>query len=257
LTQTPTQTQLNQLVRWRAGLAIAMIVVPLAFFALFERQARRLDALADHGAPVRAQVTEISRDGGITYYTYAVDGKAYDWNVRRSEAPFGIGRVFYASYLPENPSLSRPTVTRSVVAQEALEVRNFAHRAVPALAFILLPFPILVHLRLRRLRVPGDAASPIAKSTWRRHLPTGLVIVPLVVVITGWHLRDALAKGQSIAPVVLALGLVVFVVVGTLWFVGRGGQSQDQARSAKLLTWIVPILLAIGCLKALVLLMGN
>jgi hypothetical protein len=216
-----------------------------------------LDALADHGAQVRAHVSGISRDGSITYYEYTIDGRTYDWNVRRSEAQFDIGSVFSALYLPENPSLSRPTVTRSVVATEALGVRNFAHRAVLALAFILLPFPILVHFRLRRLRVPSGSTSPTTTSTWRQHLPTMLVTLPLVVVITGLHLLDALGKGESIAPVVLALGLVVLVVGGTIWYIGRAGQSQYQARSAKLLRWIVPSLVAIACLKALVVLIGK
>ena len=42
--------RIKSLVRWRAGLAIAAVVLPMALFALFERQARRLDALGAEGS---------------------------------------------------------------------------------------------------------------------------------------------------------------------------------------------------------------
>ncbi|MCA9643048.1 MAG: hypothetical protein KC492_20260, partial [Myxococcales bacterium] len=47
--------------RARNVLAVMLMVLPLALFVLFERQARRLDALAATGLSVQATVTRAER----------------------------------------------------------------------------------------------------------------------------------------------------------------------------------------------------
>ena len=78
------ESKITLLVRWRAGFAIAALAVPLGLLVLFERQARRLDALSTHGELVDAQVRAVSRDSGTTFYAYRVSGNEYTWKRRAS-----------------------------------------------------------------------------------------------------------------------------------------------------------------------------
>jgi hypothetical protein len=65
--------------RSRAVLFALAVLVPSGCHAAFERQARRLDALADHGVATTATVTG-SRAETVDY-AYVVDGANYTWNV--------------------------------------------------------------------------------------------------------------------------------------------------------------------------------
>lgn len=49
--------------RWRNGLALAGLIIPVGCSALFERQARRLDALAGKGRTTAAEVTAVDGHG--------------------------------------------------------------------------------------------------------------------------------------------------------------------------------------------------
>lgn len=92
--------------RWRTRFAALAVVVPLLLGGLFHRQSARLRALADHGR--RASATLVGRRDGGAFYRYTVAGRTYDWNVRLADAPFPVGAIFPVTYLPEDPSLSRP-----------------------------------------------------------------------------------------------------------------------------------------------------
>jgi hypothetical protein len=64
--------------RWCVISVLLAIVVPLGLHVLFERQARRLEALADHGRQVQATVLAIEQQDGKSYteYGYVVDDRA-------------------------------------------------------------------------------------------------------------------------------------------------------------------------------------
>ena len=93
--------------RFRIIFAVLAVVVPLALFSLFRRHELRLRALADHGRPGTATLTYATRDG-TSHYRYEIDGVTHTWNVARAQAPFAPGQEFPITYLPEDPSLSRP-----------------------------------------------------------------------------------------------------------------------------------------------------
>jgi hypothetical protein len=116
--------------RGRFILAALAILAPVALHALFERQALRLDALGDHGRPATATIAAIDREGadGTVAYEYAVDGARYAWSVKSADAPGAPGQTFPISYLPEDPSLSRPGVDGAGAKREAASNRSFAHK---------------------------------------------------------------------------------------------------------------------------------
>ena len=113
--------------RWCLGFCLLAVLVPLGLHALFERQARRLDALADHGRQAQATVTAVEQQGGKRYtaYSYIVDGRAHSWNVSWQDAPYAAGESFAITYLPEDPSLSRPGADPTVPRGEAERNRRF------------------------------------------------------------------------------------------------------------------------------------
>ena len=249
-------TRLESLTRWRAGLAIASVVLPLALFAVLERQARRLDALAAEGSPVEAHVTGISRDRRTTYYAYRVSGVEYTWSVAREEAAHATGESFTATYLPSDPSLSRPFAERSLAAAESARNRSFAWKVVLGLALFLGFFAFVAHRDLRRLGVgaPSELSDPAA---YRRRLAvTGLILVPVLIAVTGFHLQDALEKGESIVPVVVGLALVLGIVGGVFFVVARKGPSEARERASKLMRWLAPIAVGAGLLRLLALALG-
>src|SRR5262245_49258043 len=112
----------RSLSRWRAILLIVAIVVPGCLYAVFERQARRLDVLGARGEVTQAIVTGVKRQGGSTYvdYEYSVAGTTYTWNVDRRDAPDAAhGKTLPIVYSPEDPALSRPGTDRSKASAEA------------------------------------------------------------------------------------------------------------------------------------------
>src|SRR6185437_8123311 len=96
--------------RWRFIFLGIALVAPLLLKALFDRQTHRLYALADHGREATAIVSSVERTdlGTYTHYGYSVDGASYTWNVSNADAPYQPGESFPVTYLPEDPSLSRP-----------------------------------------------------------------------------------------------------------------------------------------------------
>jgi hypothetical protein len=248
-----TDSKITSLIRWRAGLAVAALVIPLALFFLSDRQARRLDALATHGKPVDAQVTAVSRDNGITFYAYRVGGNEYTWNVARAEAPFAVGQVFPATYLPEDPSFSRPSVDPDLAARKAARTRNLAWKTCLGAAALLLLFCGLVHRELRRLRTRATSERTDPKAYKQRLRFTALALLPIFLMIGGFHFQDALERGESVVPVIMGLAVCAGIVGGVFYFVGRNGPRKARERSMKVLRWVVPLAIGIALLRLIAL----
>ena len=247
---------IKSLVRWRAGLGIAAVVLPLLLFGLIERQARRLDALAAEGAEVQAVVTAISRDGGTSHYAYRVDGVEHTWSVAQGEAPYPVGRWFTATYSPEDPSFSRPFAEPSLIAAEAARARAHGWKAALGLFWFFGFFAFVAHRDLGRRRrgAPSERDDPVAYR--RRLMLFGGFLLPMVLLILGFHAGDALEQGEPLWPVALSGALVLAILGGVVFFVARRGPREAQARAMKLLRWIAPLALGLALLRLVAALMG-
>lgn len=157
--------------RWRLGFLGLALGVPLLLGTLFQRQIHRLEALADHGREATATVTSVARDGSteLTRYAYSVGGVSYTWNVSWADAPYQPGDSFPVTYLPEDPSLSRPGAPPSSHAKaEAEGNAAFVHKALIGVFAFFAFNAVLCHLKLRKLRANAAAGLPAA----------GLVVPP-------------------------------------------------------------------------------
>jgi hypothetical protein len=245
----------RSLVRWRLIFLIVAVVIPAGCYGLFERQARRLDALGDHGEPTTATVTAVNR-GGTVDYAYVVNGTRYTWNVAQADAPNAVGETFPITYVPEDPALSRPGADRSRGTREAAANRSFAWK-VEAGVFAFLAFNvILCDVRLRRLRKTGQTELTDPRAYRTRLILTGAMLVPLLVLVFGWHLTDSLRRGESVWPSVLAIVGSLAVLGGTGFYVLREGRTQATARAARVLRWTVPLATGIATLRLVAWLMG-
>ncbi len=237
------------------GCILAAVIIPAALFGLFERQARRLDALAAHGEPVEAYVTAISQTSGTTYYAYRVDGVEHRWSVARDEAPCDeVGQPFQATYLPEDPSLSRPIADRALAAAESSHNRSFARKVVLGVGLSLALLALVVHVDLRRLH-GEELSSP--KAVKRRLTLVGAALTPLLVLIFGFHAQSAIEGGESLVPIALSIVLVVAIIGGVFAFTTRRGPSQARERAVKILRWAAPVALGLALLRLLALILGG
>lgn len=232
--------------RARNGLLLAAVLVPAGCSALFERQARRLDALAQHGQTADAQVTDVDAHG-TTFYRYEVDRTPYTWNVARAAAPYAVGEVFRVAYLPEEPSFSRPLAVPARAAEEAADNRRFAKRvALGVMAFFAL-FAALAHRDLGRLRAGQDPLDPaVYRARVRESLTVMLALVGLVSVAHGLEAR---ARGEPVAVVAVGALLALAVVGGTARFVSRNGPSEAAGRIARAMRWLVPAAVVVALLR--------
>lgn len=235
-----------------------MIVVPAGLYGIFERQARRLDALGDHGELMEATVTSMSRQGSETYvsYEYTVGGATYTWSAAQHDAPHAVGESFSIRYLPEDPALSRPGADRSRATAEAASNRSFAWKA-EAGVFGFFAFNLIIcDVRLRRLRKTRQTELTDPKAYRTRLVLTGVMLAPLLVLVFGWHAGDALKRGESLWPVVLGVVGSLAILGGTGFYVLREGHTHVAARSARLIRWAAPLAAAVAALRALAWLMG-
>lgn len=247
-------SRVRSLTRWRAGFAVATVLVPLGFYALFERHAKRLDALADHGAAGEATVT--GSDGPNTAYAYRVNGVEYTWSVKREQAPFTVGDRIAITYLPEDPSLNLPVADRALAAPRAAENRSFRTKFLVGVGALLALFTVGVDRDLKRLRL-GVAAAPVTVVQYRRRLMiTGLAMVPPIGAILAFHARDASQRGESLVPVVLSALLVVAILIGTGFTVARHGPEHARERAAKLTRKLWPVMVVIAVLRVLAMVFG-
>lgn len=234
--------------RWRNGLVLAAVLVPAGCSALFERQARRLDALAAHGQTAEARVVRVDGQGTV-FYEYAVGPNVHTWNVARAAAPFPVGARFRVVYLPEDPSLSRPLVGPTVAADEAVRNRRFARRfAAGVMAFFAL-MAALVHREIGRLLQGHNPRDP---AVYRARLRESLgVMGVLAVAVSAWHAADAGSRGESLVPVAVGLVLALGILGGTVWFVARRGPEEAVRRGAALVRWLVPASVVLAVLRLL------
>jgi hypothetical protein len=238
--------------RWRTIFLVVMVVVPALLYALFERQARRLDALADHGASGVARVVAVTRQNGATYvdYAYEVGGASYRWSVSRAAAPFDVGQTFPIVYVPEDPSLSRPGGDRSIGAREAAHDRRFSRIAVGVVFVFLALCAAAAEASLRRIRRTGTLEVLDPAERRKRMITRGAILVVLVGGVSAAHAVDATQKGESLVPVVLAAVLALAVVGGVFAYALRG---RDLARVAR---WAGLVAAAIATIRAIVWLAG-
>ncbi len=250
----PPGSRARTLAHWRNGFLVAAALAPLGLFFLFERQAKRVDAIADHGQSTDAFVTGVSEANGTTFYAYSVDGIEHRWNVARREAPFELGRVFTVTYLPETPSFSLPISDRSLAHEKAAANRSIAMKVEVGVAAALAIFGGLLHIDVRRLRSGAPLGPPDAKTQRRRLVIMGLVFLPLFVLITGFHLRDATEKGESVAPVVIATMLVIGIIGSVIWFSMREGPEKVRERVGRIMRWAAPLAIGAALLRLLAML---
>jgi hypothetical protein len=249
--------RIARLTRWRTFLAAIAVLVPVALFTLVSRQSRRLDALAERGRATEAYVTGVSRDGSITHYAYRVDGIEHDSNVARADAPYALGERFTASYLPGDPALTRPWLDPPRAAAEAGAARSIGWKAALGLAALLGIFATAVHVDLRRARA-GIPAAPPDLPTYRRRLAVAAVIVAIAfALVSGLHARDALAKGESLAPVFIALGIAVAIVAAIFIPAARQGPAAAKLRSARILRWAVPLAIGVALVRLVIVLVSR
>ncbi len=252
-----TQT-IRSLTRWRAGSLIAALVVPAALFGLFERQARRLDQLARDGVVADARVTGFSNDGHTTFYAYDVRGVEHTWDVRREEAPFAPGETFRVVYSAEDPALSVLGSDRQEGHRAAAKTRGFAWKLALGAAMVFVLVGLLTHRDLRRKQynTPPELSDPVA---YRRRIliTSAAVLLPVILLVVGWHMSDAMEKGQSVVPVVLASVITIALLGGVLMFVTKNGPVDAQTRSARLIRWLAPLAIVIGLARLVVALLDR
>lgn len=204
--------------RARAIFAALAVIVPLTLGFLFKRQENRLRALADHGRTTAATVTAVTtQDGTNTHYRYAIDGLDYTWNVNQKEAPFAPGERFDITYLPEDPSLSRP----GAYTQERLqkELNPKLTTGVPIGIFVFCAgTAVLCHRNVRRLQQgsPLRTKSPISPEGMGRII-AGLLLATLLGVNLDPEVTKVQAAAFGARPLGLPLGLVVCLATAALF----------------------------------------
>jgi hypothetical protein len=234
--------------RWiLLGLAL---VLPTALHLLFARQARRLEALGDHGFVGEAVLVRAT--DSIAYYEYDVDGVHYEWNVARSEAPYEVGTRFQIVFLPEDPALSRPGDDTARGAAEAPSNRAFAWKAEGGVFAFFAVFFVIGELRLRELRERGAEALTDPAAYKRRVGQSLAVLAPLIVMIVGWNVADAKRKGESVWPIVIGTTLAVGVLFGTMLYVARRGPQEAASRSSRILRIAGPLAAGVALLRLVV-----
>ncbi len=238
-------------------LAAIALLVPLALHLLFERQARRLDALADHGATTTASVTRVS--GDFADYAYDVDGLSHTWGVGASDVP-ALGERFVVRYLPEEPSFSRPGADPSVAASEAASNRSFAWKLLLGIFWFFGTFALQGAFELavlRRMGAEAYARADALPARMRRRLVlVAITLLPILAVIVGWHALDGAKHGEPPAVALIGGALSLAVLGGALAYALREGPGQASTRAARMMRWGVPIAFGVAALRVLAMLVS-
>ena len=252
------ERSMRDLARWRLICIVLLLALPAGLYGLFERQARRLDALGDHGMTTSATVRSSSRQGSETFveYEYSIGGATHSWSASQSDAPYAPGETFRILYLPELPSFSRPSADPAAPKAEAAANRSFSRNVVFGTFALFAVAAFACDFNLRRLRKRGREIFTDPREYGRRLAFTAATLAPLLMLIFGWHAKDALRRGQSLLPIMLGVLLSLSILGGTAFYVLRYGQAQAGARSARLLKWAAPIAVAVAALRLLAWLMS-
>jgi hypothetical protein len=253
------ERNIRDLSRWRLICLVLLIAIPGGSYSLFEKQARRLDALAAHGAITTATVRAVSSQGSATYvsYEYTVGGETQSWSVSQSDAPYEVGQTFLVLYLPENPSFSRPTVDHARASAEAASNRSFSGKLVGGVFAFFAVAAFACDSGLRRLRKRGRSELTEPRAYRRRLAFAGAMLTPFLVLISYGHAKDALRRGESLWPVVLGTLLGLLILGGTAGYILRYGPAQAAVRSARLVKWVAPLAVGVAALRLLVWLVGR
>ncbi len=238
-----------------AVFAILAVMLPLALFGLLERQAKRLEALGDHGSLGLGTVT--ARREHTTYYAYEVEGKTHTWSVAEEEANYAVGTSFPIVYLPEDPSLNRPGSDRTVGTREAAKNRRFSWKLAFGVFYFFGSFLLMTTLQLRRFRINGDAEFTDPEGPKRRLRTNVAIMAPLLGGVIVWHFVDASGRGESTAPVFISAVVIVAILVGTYAFMFRKGPEQAQKRHTQILKYVAPAAIAIAVLRVIIELVGK
>jgi hypothetical protein len=232
--------------------AALALVLPAGCYAGLERQARRLDALGDHGAPATARVTEVTgKPSAFVRYAYSVGGATYTWSVGLDQAPNAVGQEFPILYLPEDPSLNRPGLDRAKAIAEAASNRSFAWKIVAGLFAVLAFTAGLSGWNAARLRGRTFAELTDPKAYVSRLRVVGSIVLAGSIAAFGVGAFRAHEQGESVVPGVLGAGVVVAVLVGAGAWVLRQGPENASARAARLAVWCGWIAAACAALRAI------
>ncbi len=160
-------------------------------------------------------------------------------------------------YLPEHPGLSRPGADRLKATAEAASNRAFARNAEAGFFAFFALILLVCQLQLRRLRRRGSAELDDPRGYRKRLVGAGVILLPLLVLVFGFHAQDAIQRKESLWPVVLGAGLALSVLGGTIFYALREGPARATARSGRLARWVVPLAVGIAGLRAIAWLAGR
>jgi hypothetical protein len=110
-------------------------------------------------------------------------------------------------------------------------------------------------LSLLKAGVPRAAPDP---PTYRRRLALGfLPLVAAFALISRFHVRDAIERGEPVLGAVLGIVLSGAVVAGTFLYFLRGRPANVGARSQRILRFIAPITGAVALARLVALFFGR
>ncbi|MDI1437503.1 hypothetical protein [Polyangium sorediatum] len=197
--------------RARLVFATMALVIPLVLGLLFRRQELRLRALADHGRPGTATITAVTRQGSAsnTHYRYDVDGVTHTWNVDRKKLQGEPGETFDITYLPEDPSLSRPGTYSQVELDGELNLPF--RRGFPIGLFVAFgSAAAFCHRNVRRLQQGAPLATkPRISPEGAGRILAALFLGCVLAVNLDPNVRAVQVAAFGPAPLGLPVGLVV------------------------------------------------
>lgn len=165
-------------------------------------------ALVDHGRTTSATLTMVSQ-GGSAHYRYEVDGVVHTWNVARQELPLAPGETFSITYLPEDPSLSRPGNYGPDRLEKELDTP--IRTALPIGLFVFFAgAALLCHRNVVRLR----AGAPMRTKPRMSPDTVGLIVAGLMLAcVLGVNFDPKVRAVQAAAFGATPLGLPITLVV--------------------------------------------
>src|SRR5206468_3497518 len=97
---------------------------------------------------------------------------------------------------------------------EAVANRSFSGKVVVGVFAFFAVAAFACDFNLRRLRTRGQSELTDPRAYRRRLAFAGAMLTPFLLVIFGWHGKDALQRGEPLWPVVLGALLGLSILVG-------------------------------------------